>query len=91
MVRQQRENRKAYRPRKNQGRPSDVPGGVPKATVKQTFPVCLCPSSKMSATKRGHTFCSSCICRTFEKSQGCPSCQKPGHLDQLRKIDLHIL
>ncbi|KAK0471300.1 hypothetical protein IW261DRAFT_1512481 [Armillaria novae-zelandiae] len=30
----------------------------PKATVKQTCPVCLCPSSKMSVTKCGHVFCS---------------------------------
>ncbi|KAK0229344.1 hypothetical protein EDD85DRAFT_143970 [Armillaria nabsnona] len=64
---------------------------IPKATLKQTCPVCLCPSSKMSVTKCGHVFCSSCIRQTFEKSQGCPSCRKPGHLDQLRKIDLHIL
>ncbi|KAK0430814.1 hypothetical protein EV421DRAFT_1856541 [Armillaria borealis] len=63
---------------------------IPKATVKQTCPVCLCPSSKMSVTKCGHVFCSSCIRQTFEKSQGCPSCRKPGHLDQLRKIDLRI-
>ncbi|KAK0493464.1 hypothetical protein EDD18DRAFT_421611 [Armillaria luteobubalina] len=63
---------------------------IPKATVKQTCPVCLCPSSKMSVTKCGHVFCSSCIRQTFEKSQGCPSCRKPGHLDQLRKIDLHV-
>ncbi|KAK0229356.1 hypothetical protein EDD85DRAFT_144351 [Armillaria nabsnona] len=32
---------------------------IPKATVKQTCPVCLCPSSKMSVTKCGHVFCSS--------------------------------
>ncbi|KAK0440017.1 uncharacterized protein EV420DRAFT_1167164 [Desarmillaria tabescens] len=63
---------------------------IPKATVKQTCPVCLCPSSKMSVTKCGHVFCSSCIRQTFEKSQGCPSCRKSGHLGQLRKIDLHI-
>ncbi|KAK0440019.1 uncharacterized protein EV420DRAFT_1650692 [Desarmillaria tabescens] len=63
---------------------------TPKATVKQTCPVCLCPPSKMSVTKCGHVFCSSCIRQTFEKNQGCPSCRKPGHLSQLRKIDLHI-
>ncbi|KAK0430651.1 hypothetical protein EV421DRAFT_1857338 [Armillaria borealis] len=63
---------------------------MPKATMKQTCPVCLCPSSKMSVTKCGHVFCPSCIRQTFEKSQGCPSCRKPGHLNQLRKIDLHI-
>ncbi|PBK58987.1 hypothetical protein ARMSODRAFT_856774, partial [Armillaria solidipes] len=55
---------------------------------RQTCPVCLCPSSKMSVTKCGHLFCSSCIRQTFEKSQRCPSCRKPGHLGQLRKIDL---
>ncbi|KAK0229373.1 hypothetical protein EDD85DRAFT_957775 [Armillaria nabsnona] len=32
---------------------------IPKATVKQTCPVCLCPSSKMRVTKCGHVFCSS--------------------------------
>ncbi|SJK96860.1 uncharacterized protein ARMOST_00106 [Armillaria ostoyae] len=32
---------------------------IPKATVKQTCPVCLCLSSKMRVTKCGHVFCSS--------------------------------
>ncbi|KAK0430647.1 hypothetical protein EV421DRAFT_1857326, partial [Armillaria borealis] len=61
-----------------------------KASVKQTCPVCLCPSSKMSVTKCGHVFSSSCIRQTFEKSQGYPSSRKPGHLGQLRKIDFHL-
>ncbi|KAK0209973.1 hypothetical protein DFS33DRAFT_1450056 [Desarmillaria ectypa] len=63
---------------------------VPRSNVRQTCPACLCPSSKMSVTKCGHVFCSSCIRQTFEKSQGCPSCRTPGHLGQLRKINLHI-
>ncbi|KAK0227539.1 hypothetical protein IW262DRAFT_1454685 [Armillaria fumosa] len=56
---------------------------TPTVTVKQTCPVCLCPSSKMSVMKCGHVFCSStdlrCIRETFEKSQGCPSHRKRRH------------
>ncbi|KIK64360.1 hypothetical protein GYMLUDRAFT_220851 [Collybiopsis luxurians FD-317 M1] len=58
--------------------------------LKQTCPICLCAPKKMSVTRCGHLFCSSCISHAFEQGQGCPTCRKLGSVSQLRQVDLTV-
>ncbi|KAF8917081.1 hypothetical protein CPB85DRAFT_238835 [Mucidula mucida] len=60
----------------------------PVEPLRQDCSACLTSSRKISVTRCGHFFCSSCIKQTFEKSQGCPSCRKAGTISQLRKVQL---
>ncbi|KAJ6598025.1 hypothetical protein B0H10DRAFT_2231759 [Mycena sp. CBHHK59/15] len=58
--------------------------------VRQTCPICLAAPKKMSATRCGHVFCTSCITFVLEESRACPTCRQPGLATQLRPLDLHV-
>lgn len=84
--------------------PSDAPSGrvaftqrllrlkqkttQPAEAVRLSCPVCLNSSAKLTATRCGHVFCSSCINHTFEQGQACPSCRTAGSASQLRPLAL---
>ncbi|KAF8061783.1 hypothetical protein FPV67DRAFT_1452659 [Lyophyllum atratum] len=55
-----------------------------------TCPVCLsCPKS-VSALRCGHLFCNSCIVRSIDENNACPSCRKEAVMAHVRKIDLRV-
>ncbi|KAF9262162.1 hypothetical protein L218DRAFT_868410 [Marasmius fiardii PR-910] len=62
----------------------------PPKKVTQSCPICLSTSKSMSAAQCGHLFCTPCITHAFQNNNGCPTCRRPGKVDQLRKLDLHV-
>ncbi|KAJ6582843.1 hypothetical protein B0H10DRAFT_1834297 [Mycena sp. CBHHK59/15] len=60
--------------------------------VRQTCPICLAAPKKMSATRCGHVFCTSCVPFPphFKRPRACPTCRQPGLATQLRPLDLHV-